>query len=85
MEIIEKATLVDLKNLSKQFSISVPTLRKYLRQGMPHYNLGRKILVDPEEFHQWLDEHYKVNGQASGVSLNRVLKDVLKDLADERS
>ncbi len=40
---------VDLKMLAKQTSLSVPTLRKYLRQGMPHLRLEHKILVDPKK------------------------------------
>jgi|GEM_PF-6015222 len=31
--------LIDLKTLAKQTSLSVPTLRKYLNQGMPHLRL----------------------------------------------
>jgi len=52
--------LVDLKTLAKQTSLSVPTLRKYLRQGLPHLRLERKILVDPEEARQWLEARFKV-------------------------
>jgi len=52
--------LVDLKTLAKQISLSVPTLRKYLRQGMPHLHLEGKILVDPQEARQWLEDRFKV-------------------------
>lgn len=52
--------LVDLKTLAQQTSLSVPTLRKYLRQGMPHLRLERKILVDPKEARQWLEARFKV-------------------------
>ena len=51
---------VDLKTLAKQTSLSVPTLRKYLRQGMPHLRLEHKILVDPQEARQWLEARFKV-------------------------
>jgi len=80
MDTMDQYRLVDLKALSRQFSISVPTLRKYRRRGMPHYNLGRKILVDPDEFHRWLDERYKVNGETPNRPLHQVVADVLKDL-----
>lgn len=68
--------LIDLKTLSRQLSLSVPTLRKLQRQGMPHYRPGRKVLVNPEEIHRWLDERCKVS-TASADWLDEVLNDVL--------
>ena len=59
--------LIDLKTLANQTSLSVPTLRKYLRQGMPHLRLERKILVDPEEARQWLDSRFKVVAKDSFI------------------
>jgi len=48
--------LVDLKVLAKQTSLSVFTFRKYVKIGMPHYRVGRKILVNPEEFEAWFQQ-----------------------------
>jgi hypothetical protein len=49
----------DLKTLSKETSISVFKLREFTRMGLPHFRVGRKILVDPETFTDWFEEHFK--------------------------
>lgn len=71
--------LIDLKTLSAEVSISVYTLRKFRREGMPHYNIGRKILVDPDEFEEWLAERFKVDGVVSNRAVDHVVTDVLSD------
>ena len=38
--------LMDLKALAQEISLSVYTLRKFAREGMPHYRVGKKILID---------------------------------------
>ena len=48
--------LVDLKVLAKQTSLSVFTCRDFVKIGMPHYRVGRKILVDPKEFEEWFQQ-----------------------------
>ena len=48
--------LVDLKALAELTSLSVFTIRKYRKLGMPHYQVGRKILVDPQEFEAWFQQ-----------------------------
>jgi excisionase family DNA binding protein len=67
--------LIDLKTLSGQLSLSVPTLRKLQRQGLPHYRPGRKVLVNPEEVTRWLDDHCKV--EAGSDWMDEVFDDVL--------
>ena len=47
--------LQDLKTLSKEKSISVFTFRKFVKMGLPHFRIGRKILVNPEEFDTWFE------------------------------
>lgn len=48
--------LVDLKTLAERTSLSVFTYRKYVKSGMPHYRIGRKIMVDLEEFEAWFQQ-----------------------------
>ena len=50
----------DLKTLSEETSISVFKLREFAKMGLPHFRIGRKILVDPETFTDWFEEHCKV-------------------------
>jgi len=77
--------LVDLKTLARQVSISVHTLRKYRRQGMPHYNLGRKILVDPEEFQVWMEATFKVCRGAEEKAVGSLVNDVLSRMRVKRT
>ena len=58
--------LVDLKGLSERTPLSVFTFRKYVKIGMPHYRVGRKILVDPEEFEAWFQQFKTGSTQVSG-------------------
>jgi hypothetical protein len=46
-------TLVDLKTLAVKTALSVFTLRKLIKKGMPHYRVERKILINPQEFEDW--------------------------------
>jgi len=69
--------LVDLKTLSKQTVLSVYTLRKYTRMGIPHYRTGRKILVDPDEFYDWL-QRFKTTFDPQEESFIQSIKEALK-------
>jgi excisionase family DNA binding protein len=41
--------------LAEYSSISVPTLRRYIRNNnLPYFQIGRRILIDPEEFDDWM-------------------------------
>jgi hypothetical protein len=77
--------LIDLKTLAKDVSLSVSTLRKYRGQGMPHYNLGRKILVNPDEFEAWMETRFKVTGVAATSDVDHVVADVLHGMGFDRT
>lgn len=68
--------LVDLKALSHQIPISVFTLRKFVKVGMPHYRVGRKILVDPREFEEWLQQ-FKSGSHQNHGDLDQMLDQAL--------
>ena len=69
--------LVDLKALSKQTSLSVSTIRKFIKLGMPHYRPDRKILVVPEEFAQWFNQFKSATG-SSDNELDHLVDETLK-------
>ena len=56
--------LVDLKILAEQTSLSVFTLRKLIKTGMPHYRVERKILIDFQEFEIWFQQFKSGSKQA---------------------
>jgi len=51
--------LESLKSVAKDTSLSIHTLRKFCREGMPHYRVGKKILVDRTEFEPWFESHFR--------------------------
>ena len=73
-------TLVDLKGLSEKYPFSVFTLRKYVKMGMPHYRVGRKILVDLEEFESWFQQ-FKSETTQTRDNLGHLVDETLKKMA----
>ena len=61
---------LDLKELSKYTSLSVRTLKDYLRDEtdpIPSYRFKRKILVKKSEFDCWLKKHQTKNDRISHI------------------
>ena len=70
----------DLKSLAKETSLSVYTMRKFIKMGLPHYRLDRKILVNPKEFDAWFKERFRVSKEPSDADIDRMVKDTLAKL-----
>jgi excisionase family DNA binding protein len=70
--------LVDLKECAKIVSLSVPTLRKLIKDGMPIIQPGRKILVDPQEAVQWLKQSRPEPRKRD--DLNAWLDEIVRDM-----
>ena len=66
---------IDLKTLAKESSLSVYTLRKFVKKGLPHYRIGRKILVKPEDFDQWMEQYQKSENAKNEI--DRIVKRAL--------
>ena len=70
--------LVDLKTLAKETSLSIFTLRKYIKtKEMPHYQVGNKYLVDPEKFDSWFQQ-FKRENKEENLSLNKLVNETLE-------
>ncbi len=50
---------MDLKELSVSKKYCVGTLRRFLKKGMPHFRVGRKILVNPDEYDKWFRDNFR--------------------------
>ncbi len=72
--------LVDLKVLAERTSLSVFTFKKYVKIGMPHYRVGRKMLVNPEEFEAWFQQ-FKSGSTKVRDNLGCLVDETLKKLA----
>ena len=51
-------------------------VEKLMRQGMPHYKVGRKVLFRPEEINAWLEQHRAIQGP----DLQSLVDDVINKL-----
>jgi len=70
--------LVDLKTLAKDTSLSIFTLRKYIKtREMPHFQVGSKYLVDPDEFDAWFQQ-FKRDHKEEGMSLHKLVDSTLE-------
>jgi len=70
----------DLKTLAKETSISIFTLRKFIKMGLPHFRLGRKILVNPDEFQNWFERYHKVQLETANPGLDQIISNALTDI-----
>jgi hypothetical protein len=68
----------DLKALSGYSCLGVPTLRDYLRGGLPHFKLKGKILVKRSEFDGWL-ESFRIN---KDHELDSIVNGVIRGLSE---
>ena len=45
------------KEVAERFAISVSSVNNYMRQGMPYYKIGSKLVrFNPEDVEKWLKE-----------------------------
>lgn len=45
------------KEVADRFGISVSSVNNYMRQGMPYYKIGSKLVrFNPEDVEKWLKE-----------------------------
>ncbi len=56
---------ISLKTLSKfHCEIPVPTLRDHMkRDGLPYYKIRGKILIDRDEFREWIQQYHHTGGK----------------------
>ena len=69
--------LIDLKALGKELSLSVHTLRKFIKMGMPHYKVGNKFLVDSKEVEPWFAQLFRQETNINNDTQDSILDDVL--------
>jgi hypothetical protein len=69
--------LVDLKTLSEQNSLSVFSFRKYVKLGMPHYRVGRKILVDLKAFEDWF-QRFKAGSKQAPDNIGKLVDESIE-------
>ena len=73
----------DLKTLSSEVSISIFTLRKFIKMGLPHFRVGRKILVNPDEYKAWFEEHHRASAEPENPGLDQIVSKALSKVGRE--
>jgi excisionase family DNA binding protein len=74
-----KRKYLTLKQLAEYSNISVPTLRRYMRhEGLPHFQVNRLILINPEEFDNWM-KLLRNKQAAKDAQFDKNLNEILKD------
>jgi hypothetical protein len=68
----------DLKSLSSYSCLAVPTLRDYMREGLPYFKLKGKVLVKRSEFDEWI-ECFRVN---KNQELNEIVERAINSLSE---
>ena len=71
--------LKDIKSLAEEYSISIFTIRRFVKMGLPHYRLGKKILIKPEDFEEWF-ERFKVAPQSKQNKLADIVEGALAEV-----
>jgi hypothetical protein len=69
--------LMDLKDLAQEISLSVYTLRKFAREGMPHYRVGKKILINQNEFESWFAAHFRGDADTNDDDLANIIDEAV--------
>jgi hypothetical protein len=69
--------LKTLKAIAMEQSLSIHTLRKFARQGMPHYRVGRKIFIDQEQFESWFAAHFRTYNDKKDDELDKIVNDAI--------
>lgn len=72
--------LKTLKTVSQEQSLSIHTLRKFVRQGMPHYRVGRKIFIDQQQFETWFAAHFGNNDDQNEDDLDKIVSDAISSI-----
>ncbi len=70
--------LENLKSIARETSLSIHTLRKFCRHGLPHYRVGKKILIDRTEFEPWFASRFRPT-EAAG-DLDAIMGEVMASL-----
>lgn len=68
-----------VEQLAKYTSLSVPTIRRYMRsEGLPHFRINRRILIDIGEFDRWMEERRQKQAREE-KAMDRLITDIVDD------
>lgn len=45
--------MVSKKEIAKHFGVSIPTVDRWIKAGVPHYKIGKLVRFEIEEVKEW--------------------------------
>lgn len=69
--------LKTIKAVAQEQSLSIHTVRKFARLGMPHYRVGRKIFIDQQQFETWFAAQFRNNNDQNEDDLDQIVNDAI--------
>lgn len=55
--------MVSKKEIAKHFGVSVPTVDRWIKVGVPHYKIGKLVRFEIEEVKEWFRNESTVDLQ----------------------
>ena len=71
---------LDLKDLADHASVGRNTLKKWLKNGMPHYRVGRCIRVRVDEFNEWMSRFRSGTSKPDKPDLDTIMDQVMREV-----
>ena len=71
---------IDVKTAAKRTSLSRHSLYKFVKQGMPHYRVGKKILFKQGDIDSWFAQQFKSEANDNDINLDQILKKAIENI-----
>lgn len=60
-----ESKLMKINDLAEVFEVTDRTIKNWLKEGMPKYQMGKTIRFDLEEIKEWMKVRADVNGKTT--------------------
>ena len=71
---------IDVKTAAKRISLSRHSLYKFVKQGMPHYRVGKKFLFKPDEIDSWFAQQFKSETDDNDINIDKILERIAENI-----
>jgi len=71
---------IDVKTAAKRTSLSKHSLYKLVKQGMPHYRVGKKILFKQDDIDSWFAQQFKSETSDNDMNLDHILMKAIENI-----
>ena len=78
MKMNKEPEFLKLKELREETGLTTYTINKMIREGLPCYKFGNRIMVKREDFDQWVEENHRIVVGNTNHDFNSLINEVLK-------